>query len=71
LGILHYPPVSKTAGYSGFQQIFENFGVKKVLYGHVHGEEGFKNAIKGEHHGIEYQLVSCDYLNCRPLLIKE
>jgi hypothetical protein len=50
---------------------FEDYGVKKVLYGHVHGEEGFKNSIKGEHHGTEYQLVSCDYLNCKPLLIKE
>lgn len=71
LGILHYPPVSKSSGFSGFQQIFEDYGVKKVLYGHVHGEEGFKNSIKGEHHGTEYQLVSCDYLNCKPLLIKE
>lgn len=71
LGILHYPPVSKTSSFSGFQQIFETYGVKKVLFGHVHGEEGFKNVIKGEHHGTEYQLVSLDYLNCRPMLIKE
>lgn len=70
LGVMHYPPVSKMASFSGFQQIFEDFGVKRVIYGHVHGEDGFRNTIMGIHHGIHYELVSLDYLNCRPLLIK-
>ncbi len=70
LGVLHYPPVSKTSSFSSFQQIFEDHGVKHVIYGHVHGEEGFRNTIMGNHHGTDYQLVSLDYLNCRPLLIK-
>ncbi|MDO4485283.1 MAG: metallophosphoesterase [Bacillota bacterium] len=70
LGILHFPPVSKLNAFSGFQQLFEDYGVKKVLYGHIHGEEGFRCAIKGVHYGIEYQLVSLDYLNCRPVKIK-
>lgn len=70
LGILHFPPVSKLNAFSGFQQLFEDYGVKKVLYGHIHGEEGFRSAIKGVHYGIEYQLVSLDYLNCRPVKIK-
>lgn len=70
LGVLHYPPVSKTSHFSAFQQVFEDHGVKKVIYGHVHGEEGFRNAIKGNHHGIDYDLVSLDYLNCRPILLK-
>jgi len=69
LGILHYPPVAKASSFSGFQQIFENFGVKRVLYGHVHGEDGFRTAYQGVHHGIEYRLVSLDYLNCRPVLV--
>lgn len=70
LGVLHYPPVSKPAAFSGFQQIFEEYGVKRVIYGHVHGADGFRNAIQGMYHGIQYQLVSLDYLNCRPLCIK-
>ena len=69
LGILHYPPVAKSSSFSGFQQIFEDFGVKRVLYGHVHGEDGFRTATQGIHHGIEYRLVSLDYLNCRPVMI--
>ena len=71
LGVLHYPPVSKPASFSSFQQTFEDYGVKHVLYGHIHGEDGFKNTIKGRHHGIEYSLISLDYLNCVPVCVKE
>lgn len=66
---MHFPPVSKTASFSGFQQLFEDYGIKHVIYGHIHGEDGFKNAIKGNHHGVCYDLISCDYLNCVPMLI--
>ena len=67
---MHYPPVSKLSSFSGFQQIFEEYGIRKVIYGHIHGEEGFRNAIKGIHHGVEYRLISLDYLNCVPLRIE-
>lgn len=70
IAVMHYPPVSKTASFSGFQQLFEDYGIKHVLYGHIHGEDGFKNSIKGNHHGVEYDLVSCDYLNCKPMQIE-
>ena len=69
LGMLHYPPVSDGSRFSGFQQLFEDYGVKDVYYGHIHGEDGFRSAIKGEYHGIRYHLVSLDYLNCQPLQI--
>lgn len=69
LGMLHYPPVSDSSRFSGFQQLFEDYGVKEVYYGHVHGEDGFRRSIKGEVHGIRYHLVSLDYLNCQPLQI--
>ncbi len=68
--VMHYPPVSKAAAFSGFQQIFEDYNIKHVIYGHIHGEEGFKNAIRGEYHGVMYDLVSCDFLNCKPMLIE-
>ena len=28
-------------------ELFEDYGVKRVLYGHVHGEDGFRNTIQG------------------------
>ena len=71
IAVLHFPPVSKSASFSGFQQLFEDYGIKQVFYGHIHGEEGFKNAIKGNYHGVEYNLVSCDFLNCKPTLLSK
>lgn len=70
VAVMHFPPVSKPASYSGFQQLFEDYGIKRVFYGHIHGEDGFKNTIRGVHHGIEFNLISLDYLNCKPLEIK-
>ena len=71
VAFLHYPPVSKAASFSGFQQLFEDYGVTRVLYGHVHGEDGFRNTIQGVHHGVEYQLISLDYRQCIPLQIRK
>lgn len=70
LGVLHYPPVSKISSFSGFQQIFDDYGVKNVIYGHLHGTEGFGKAIEGDHHGVEYRLVSADRLGCIPAKIE-
>lgn len=71
VAVMHFPPVSKTSSFSGFQQLFEDYGIKHVLYGHIHGEDGFKNTIRGNHHGVEYDLISLDYLNCKPLLLEK
>ena len=70
LGMLHYPPVSDISRFSGFQQLFEDYGVKDVYYGHIHGEDAFRSCIRGEVHGIRYHLVSLDYLQCQPLRIE-
>lgn len=69
IGVLHFPPVVKVMAFSGFQQLFADYGVEDVIYGHVHGEDGFRNTIKGNYHGVEYKLVSCDYLRCKPIKI--
>ena len=71
IGLLHYPPVSDVRRFSGFQQLFEDYGVRRVYYGHIHGEDGFRTAVQGPVHGISYQLVSADYLNCRLLQIPD
>ena len=68
--VMHFPPVSKISSFSGFQQLFEDYDIKHVIYGHIHGEEGFKNAIKGNYHGVHYDLISCDHLNCKPMPVE-
>ena len=70
IGFLHYPPVSKPGSFSGFMQAFEDHRVKEVYYGHIHGETGFKTAVQGDYYGIQYKLISADYLNCRLLKIR-
>lgn len=71
IGILHFPPVSNSSSFSGFMQLFEDYKVKQVYYGHLHGEDAFRKAMQGNIHGIEYRLISADYVNCRPVMIKE
>ncbi len=71
IGVLHFPPSACSRCGSGFTRMFEEAGVKKVVYGHLHGEDAFRSGLKGDHKGVEYSLVSLDYLKCRPMLIKE
>lgn len=70
IGFLHYPPVSKPGSFTGFMQAFEDHGVREVYYGHIHGETGFKTAVQGDYYGVQYRLISADYLNCRLLKIR-
>lgn len=67
---LHYMPFNSKKEGSGFTDLMKKYNVKKCIYGHLHGE-GAKNAVIGEIDGIEYKLVSADYLNFRPVLISD
>jgi hypothetical protein len=66
---LHYPPTSIGEQESCFTRIAEEYGVEKVVYSHCHGKERFDDSFKGYVNGIEYKLVSGDYLKFKPELI--
>ena len=66
---LHYPPTNILEETSPFTAIAEEYGVSTVVYSHCHGESRFGDSIRGEFHGINYMLVSGDYLNFRPALV--
>ncbi|MDR0817141.1 MAG: metallophosphoesterase [Clostridiales Family XIII bacterium] len=66
---LHFPPSAGHGTGSGFIDLIEQYGVSKVVYGHLHGREAFKKGLQGEHNGTEYFLASGDYLAFKPLLI--
>ena len=70
IGVLHYPPTNDKHQPSGFTQLFEEYGVREVVYGHLHGEEVFKNGLQGNLNGIIYRLVSLDKLDATPLRIR-
>ena len=68
----HYPPTSIGEMESPFTQMAEEYGASKVIYSHCHGRERFDDSLKGYVNGIEYKLVSADYLKFKPeLIIKE
>lgn len=49
----------------------EQYGAEKVIYSHCHGKERYDDSFKGYVNGIEYKLVSSDYLKFKPELILE
>lgn len=59
----HYPPTNDSRDRSGFVEIYEEYGVEKVIYGHLHSEYSFEAGLQGLHNNVEYLLTSCDYLD--------
>lgn len=68
---IHFPPTNDKLQTSGFTDLFTEYKVDTVVYGHLHGEEAYGNGFMGYLNNVEYKLVSLDYLNCRPALIKD
>lgn len=68
--MVHYPPTNEGFNDLGFIDIFKEYNVEKVIYGHLHGY-GLNNVFEGIKDGIEYMLTSCDYINFDPIKIME
>ena len=66
--MIHYPPINERIEESAFTEIFNEYGVEKVIYGHLHGPS-LATAFNGEHEGVNYIITSCDYLNFDPIRI--
>ena len=68
LVFLHYPPV-----YFGIDSPILDFlsknHIKRCFYGHIHSKDSFKYVRKNVINGVQCELVSCDYLKFKPLLI--
>ena len=63
---MHYPPILPECTDSEFSRLLKKYGVERCVYGHIHGINS-KNAVTGLVDGIEYMLVSCDYLDFSPV----
>ncbi|MBQ6663349.1 MAG: metallophosphoesterase [Firmicutes bacterium] len=66
---LHYPPSNDKFQPSGFTALLEEYDVRTCVYGHLHGKEVFRKGYKGNWNGVEYKLVSLDYVNAEPVRI--
>ena len=68
IAIMHYPPISSNSKKneytydSKFLDIMKKYNIKKCYYGHLHGLS-HKDAIEGIIDGIEFKLISSDYLD--------
>ena len=61
---IHYPPFYKEEIIPeeiDFSKTLKNYNIEKCYYAHLHGES-HKDAIEGKIDGIEYKLISSDYL---------
>lgn len=68
LCFLHYPPLYQNYRCPEILQLLHQFGVERCYYGHLHGAS-HKLAIEGNREGIEYFLVSADYVNFSPVKV--
>ncbi len=60
IAMIHYPPFTAKGEDTLFTQLFEENGVEKAVFGHIHGAPYFP--LKTQKNGVEYILASCDKL---------
>lgn len=65
LVMTHYPPTDQTGADTGFTDLFKTYSVKLCVYGHLHGPSS-RFAFEGVKDGVEYRLVSSDFVNFAP-----
>lgn len=59
IALIHYPPFNVKRENSAFTDVFEQFGVDTVVYGHLHGKDVRADKLLNKN-GINYYLTSCD-----------
>lgn len=62
---LHYPPWYEGYRCDPILELLERYDVKRCYYGHLHGAS-HRLAVQGRRGGVEYRLISADYLKFRP-----
>ena len=66
---IHYPVMNDKREESGFIELIREYGVKTVVYGHLHNKESHDKAMTGLIQGVQYHLTSADYVNFTPVKI--
>lgn len=65
---MHYPPLYAGDSFEQMLSLLHSYHVQQVYYGHLHGK-ACKYATVGQIDGIEYHLISGDYLEFVPELV--
>ena len=66
--MIHFPPFNSNFEESEFTKLIEQYGVSKVIYGHLHGNSS-RIQNKVSINNIDYFLTSCDKLKNKVLQI--
>ena len=67
---LHYPPVYGNDTNYDILDVLLKYDIKLCFYGHLHSY-ATQNALNGRCYGIEFRLISSDYLHFSPLDITQ
>ncbi|HIZ76899.1 MAG TPA: metallophosphoesterase [Firmicutes bacterium] len=70
INMTHYMPVNENGDRNDVIDLLLNYEVQSVVYGHLH-DKSHRIALEGSHWGMDFHLVSGDYLGFVPKLIVE
>ena len=70
IGMMHFPPFDSRMSSTPFTDLFAKYGVKKVVYGHLHGQK-CRAELRSVKNDIEYYLTSCDITGNKLVFIAE
>ncbi|MBN2361267.1 MAG: metallophosphoesterase [Deltaproteobacteria bacterium] len=66
IAAVHFPPATADGVATAYTELLERYGVRLCVYGHLHGAPAHRTAIEGEHRGVRYALVACDFIGFAP-----
>ena len=70
IAFLHYPPITSMGKSEEIINVMKKYGVRSCYYAHLHST-ACASAITGEVDGINFSLVSADYLNFCPKIVRK
>lgn len=66
LVFMHYPPIFATNFNYDILEILYRYNIKECYYGHIHGRSAHGLCIKNTYDGINFHLISGDYIQFKP-----
>lgn len=70
IALLHYPPCGLFGEDTIYTDLLTEFSVDLCVYGHLHGP-AHRFAFEGQKSGVDYRLVSADYVGFAPKLLRQ
>ena len=69
IAFMHFPPFWSGKESESIVDVLLEYGVKRIYYGHIHGNYTVEPHF--EHRGIEMNIISADYLDFIPKIIRK